>query len=862
MNDRTRGILVKSVPGLGSGLCAISVALFSGIKSIGLILLFCSMAGMAGNLGFTWLVTRWAKWDKKRSLAQPGLSVYRLMQLPEEEMKSAGGKGRSLAKMSQAGVPVPEGLVILPSAFLEDELTNDARTVLLDEVNHLRSKGKSILFAVRSSALSEDSAQASFAGEFDSILHVQSDEALFQAFRDVRASRHSQRVQAYIQVQGVQEHQEMAVIVQRQIDPEYAGVLFTVDPLSGDLNRMTGNAVAGLGDKLVSGEANASDFSFKRPGGIYNGFAALQPSAKRLYFSAIEIEQLYSSPQDIEWGLQQGKVWILQARPISTLNGNSPTAGIRNDTLLGNFLWSATNLSEAFPEVMTPFTASLPAYLMKHGGPTLMVKGYPLNGVIGGRNYSNLSVQISAFAPMFGGNARRAYQEMASWWGDIPETLGIPLIPLEKGEWLRDVLPTVLQTNGQFGKYRKSLPGYLAANQQRCAVLIKQIDETQTPGSLADLWVLQIRPYYRDTLYYLIAVSTGEQIRLEKDLKKLVGAEDANALLSNLSGENAELESLGPVMGLEKLRHGELSEEQYLALYGHRGVNEGECAWPRPIEQPDWLEKMLAVDNNPDLDLQAMLDKQQAAAQAAWQRLLSQYPRKAARLKKRLQQVSMAAQRREKVRSEAVRGNRVIRAFALQAAKLCGLGEDVFYLSIEEVLAVLGGDAQSLKVIPRRKEVYQLHADLPIYPAMICGRFDAQTWAKQEHRRFDLFDGCRTDPAPIPLADEKVIHGFAGALGVVEGTVRRLDHLRESDQLKAGEILVTTLTNIGWTPIFPRAAAIITDLGAPLSHAAIVARELGIPAVVGCGDATVRLNTGDRVRVDGGRGLVEILERK
>ncbi len=861
MNDRTRGILVKSVPGLGSGLCAISVALFSGIKSIGLILLFCSLAGMAGNLVFTWLVTRWAKWDKKRSLAQPGLSVYRLMQLPEEEMKSAGGKGRSLAKIIQAGIPVPEGWVILPSAFLRDELTHDARSVLLDEVNRLRSKGESTLLAVRSSALSEDSAQASFAGEFESILHVQSDEALFQAIRDVRASRHSQRVQAYSQVQGVQEHQEMAVIVQRQINPEYAGVLFTVDPLSGDLSRMTGNAVAGLGDKLVSGEVNASDFSYKRPGGSYNGLAALQSSAKRLYLSAIEIEQLFGSPQDIEWGMQQGKVWILQARPISTLNGKSPTAGIRNDTLMGNFLWSATNLSEAFPEVMTPFTASLPSYIMQHGGPTLMVKGYPLNGVIGGRYYANLSVQISAFAPMFGGNARRAYQEMAGWWGDIPETLEIPLIPLEKGEWLRDVLPMILQTNGQFGKYRKSLPGYLTANQRRCAELIELIEETTTPGSLADLWVSQIRPYYRDTLYYLIAVSTGEQIRLEKDLNKLVGAEDANALLSNLSGAHAELESLGPVMGLEQLRHGELSEEQYLALYGHRGVNEGECAWPPPIEQPDWLEKMLAVDNNPDRDLQAMLDIQQAAAQAAWQRLLAQYPRKAARLKKRLRQVSMAAQRREKVRSEAVRGNRVIRAFALRAAALCELGEDVFYLSIEEVLAVLGGDAQSLKIIPRRKEVYQQHVDLPIYPAMICGRFDAQTWARQEQRRYDLYDGCSTEPAQTPLADEKVIHGFAGALGVVEGTVRRLDHLEGSDQLKAGEILVTTLTNIGWTPIFPRAAAIITDLGAPLSHAAIVARELGIPAVVGCGDATVRLNTGDRVRVDGGRGLVEILER-
>ena len=108
---------------------------------------------------------------------------------------------------------------------------------------------------------------------------------------------------------------------------------------------------------------------------------------------------------------------------------------------------------------------------------------------------------------------------------------------------------------------------------------------------------------------------------------------------------------------------------------------------------------------------------------------------------------------------------------------------------------------------------------------------------------------------------DDAITGFPGAAGVVEGTARVLRAPEDGGQLRDGEILVTTVTNIGWTPIFPRAAAVVTDVGAPLSHAAIVARELGIPAVVGCGDATVRLHSGDRVRVDGGAGTVEILQR-
>jgi phosphoenolpyruvate synthase/pyruvate phosphate dikinase len=105
------------------------------------------------------------------------------------------------------------------------------------------------------------------------------------------------------------------------------------------------------------------------------------------------------------------------------------------------------------------------------------------------------------------------------------------------------------------------------------------------------------------------------------------------------------------------------------------------------------------------------------------------------------------------------------------------------------------------------------------------------------------------------------LRGHPGSAGNIEGFVRLIDNPEEGDQLRSGEILVAVTTNVGWTPLFPRAAAVITDIGAPLAHAAIVARELGIPAVVGCGNATTRLRTGDRVRVDGGAGIVEILER-
>ena len=172
------------------------------------------------------------------------------------------------------------------------------------------------------------------------------------------------------------------------------------------------------------------------------------------------------------------------------------------------------------------------------------------------------------------------------------------------------------------------------------------------------------------------------------------------------------------------------------------------------------------------------------------------------------------------------------------------------------MLDLLSGDDRAIAHIPARRETHDRYSALPPYPAVISGRFDPLEWAADPDRRSDYFDSH----APVARTGSETLTGFAGAAGRVEGLVRRLDHAEEGDQLQPGEILVTTTTNVGWTPLFPRAAAIVTDVGAPLSHAAIVARELGIPAVVGCGNATARLHTGDRVLVDGGRGTVEIME--
>jgi pyruvate,water dikinase len=196
----------------------------------------------------------------------------------------------------------------------------------------------------------------------------------------------------------------------------------------------------------------------------------------------------------------------------------------------------------------------------------------------------------------------------------------------------------------------------------------------------------------------------------------------------------------------------------------------------------------------------------------------------------------------------------VLRAFVVRAGQLTGHGDDVFYLHLAELLDLLRGNGTGLDRVRVRRATYEQYAALPPYPAWIVGHFDPVRWAADPERRADLYDARGHT---VPVSD--TVTGFPGAPGVVAGIARMIASPEEGDRLQPGEILVTTLTNVGWTPMFPRAAAIVTDIGAPLSHAAIVARELGIPAVVGTHNATMRLRDGDRIRVDGERGTVERL---
>ena len=540
---------------------------------------------------------------------------------------------------------------------------------------------------------------------------------------------------------------------------------------------------------------------------------------------------------------------------MATNHSYNPDTGEYNDSLTGEYLWSSVNTREATPDVVTPYTWSA----LRHGFAQMtMLPGYPPVGNICGRVYNNASVGATAYSAFGrGGSLDASSKEM---YGVDPNDIGkwnVPLLPLgfrDRLLVLRNAIQIVIKSNHAMKSVEMFVdtnPGWCKTQQQTLARLDK---------SGLRQWADQtLLPYLDKSFWWMVgsAVTQANLIsKLRQDLLKIVSPDDTVALLSNVSTDDEFLASLGIVAGLDRLRRGKMSRDEYKEKYGHRGPHEIEMYTPRPSEDSDWIDKQLDTLELSIKDVDSLLLQQRNRYETALDSLKKSTLRKFDSLQHRLHEAARLTRVREAARSEVIRTFLVSRDFVLRTGSLCDLGEDAFFMEYEELLKLLDGIDEATSQIPARKKAYQKFSALPQYPTLIVGRFDPVAWAADPSRRTDIYDAR----GHIKTQFTNQIKGLPGSAGQAEGRVRIVYSPEEGEQLQLGEILVTVTTNVGWTPLFPRLAAVVTDVGAPLSHAAIVARELGIPAVVGCFNATSVLKTGDRVRVDGGRGIVESLE--
>jgi pyruvate,water dikinase len=503
---------------------------------------------------------------------------------------------------------------------------------------------------------------------------------------------------------------------------------------------------------------------------------------------------------------------------------------------------------------MTPLTWSVAQFTFKG---LVYLPGYSILGNVSGWPYFNFSNLATALHTL--GMSRqytlKTMEELLNI--RLPAGVEVPLIPYPRWK-LVPVLRNIFQFFSQINRAGKIVPSYLTNTPKWFIRCREKIDHEQTLSGLLRIWQDDIQEHILQGFWVVLStanVSSDYTSKLRQSLLRLIGSEDANTLLTNLSVENELLASLGPVLGLSKVVRGEMTREAYMEQYGHRGTQEFELATPRPVEKPGWLEQEIMRFQKEPVDVNAMLEAQKETYTDAWSRFVSTHPGQANSMQQKLQENARRARLREKVRSEYVRDRWLVRLFALRVGAITGIGNDVFFLNLDELLTILSGDNTALSNITARKNMRQKLMALPAYPTIIRGSFDPFEWAADPGRRSDVYD------VNASIADTKstLITGSPGSAGKVEGIVRVIESPADGDNLQTGEILVAVQTDIAWTLLFPRAAAVVTDVGAALSHAAIVARELGIPAVVGCGDASTRLKTGDRVRVDGAKGLVEII---
>ncbi len=847
---------------------------------------------------------------------RPGVALWLPLAADEATLELVGGKGASLARLAAAGLPVPDGFLLTTAAYrrvveaadLQAQIVAAAETpdaeltirglftsaTIPDDVLSAIFAGYASLgpepstraVAVRSSATAEDLPGLSFAGQQDSFLNVRGERDLLEAIRRCWGSLWTARAISYRKRAGIAATDvELAIVVQLLVSAEASGVLFTVDPVSGARDQIVINAAWGLGESLVGGQVTPDMLVVDRRSGDIvrqsvgdksvmtvltesgtrevpvpserRQLPVLAPDAARgLAQLGQRIEGLYGQPMDVEWALEGGRIAILQARPITTLENDDEW----NDSLGHDFLWTSANLGEAVPDVMTPATWSLFVRFLFGAMQANFTAGFSPVGIIGGRLYMNLSL-VATQASIIFMSREKLVGLLEQAFGRIPEDLEIPRIPISRWTVTRDLLPAGIRLQFRVRRNLQRFDQVVASVPGRVDAALRHIEALSRPEQLRLVWFAELAPLLDDASAMLEAATrrdSGALLQARRCVSKLVGDDDADVLVSGSSMAGGSLASLGPLLGLEQVAHGELSREGYARKYGHRGPHEFEVSHPRPAEDPDWIDRQLDGLRSAPTGVSALLEQRRASAAAAWQQLAQQHPKELERVRREVERARWGFRAREAARSEVVRVFWPLRTFYVRAGVLLGRPDEVFFLSSDELLRVLGGDATPLASVPRRQAAYARYAALPPYPVLIRGPFDPFAWAADPNRRIDLYD-ARATGTPAAASRDDVLVGFPGAPGIVDGHARVLASPEEGAALQPGEILVTTVTNVGWTPLFPRAAAIVTDVGAPLSHAAIVARELGIPAVVGTATATQRIHTGQRIRVDGAAGTVSLL---
>jgi pyruvate,water dikinase len=802
---------------------------------------------------------------------------------------------------------VPNGFAILPAAFVDDKLTAEAWEQVKTALLRLRPTSSETAFAVRSSAMSEDSAQASFAGEFETVLNARTDEEVRQAIHVVYHSRTSERVQAYTQAKGMAStlgdgaHQ-IAVIIQQLVPAECSGVLFTANPVSGQRDQAMVSASWGLGEAIVGGLVTPDTLIVDKGNGqvlsretadkkvmtvlLEEGTEEQPvPEAKRrepvlsderaaeLVALGGRIEALYGMPMDIEWTLVD-EFAIVQARPITALPEETlepvpePLAPTEWKLPEGAYIAMRNNIVELMANPLTPLFGTLGRDAVNTSMSRQLTSFFGRSDIMPGElivtvneyAYYNGSLRAGQMARILLGSvgiAKRMFTGAVERWTETGRPHYIAMVEAwQAREWQELPATELLAAARELAEaaidaYWALVSGVIPAAWISEALftfvyktLIKRRTDPTPPTYLLGFDSLPIRA---EKALYDLAQWASERAALAGFLKDTPTAQ----LIALLDEE-------GTPLGLEQddWEVWQSRFQAHLGRYGHT-IYDLDFASPVPADDPAPLLDTFKVflsgqGGNPYERQQASAEQREQATQAQlgrlkglrlrWFRsLLARAQRYAPLREDGLADVGLSYPLLRQMFREL--GQRLVEGGLIEAA------DDIYWLGQAEVEDAARrsdrGEALSAlhETVGQRKTTWQ--AARRVTPPMMLPQIkffgkdmEQIKAARAKKRAGDTLKGVAASPGRV-TAPACILHGP-----------------EDFSQMKDGDVLVAPITTPAWTPLFVRASAVVTDVGGPLSHGSIVAREYGIPAVLGTDTASETIRNGQEITVDGSEGRV------
>lgn len=873
-------------------------------------------------------------------------------EIDKKDLPLVGGKGANLGEMTKAGFPVPEGFCVTTGAYKDflthnvlvgfiSQVIKDANLDNISQIGEeirerlrlseipeqvkkaiisaIYKAGSNNYYAVRSSATAEDLAFASFAGQQDTYLNIKGEKELLDSVRNCWASLFTDRAILY-RIQNKIEHEkvQMSVVIQKMVLPEVSGIMFTADPVSGHRGIVSIDASYGLGEAMVSGLVSPDIYKFsKKDNSLENKTIADKKLAilptegggtKKVEITGekatsqvmsdaqlikltklgMMIEKHYGCPQDIEWCLENGILYIVQSRAITSLFP-LPSPVPEDDAL---HAYVSFNHFQVMTDPISPLGIDILKIIIPFDKGARSAEEYAFLKSSAGRIYIDLSEllqykRLRKGLPAFLKNADSLLAEA------LIELVGRPdfetRIKKHKGrakvlrKYMQPIIVNAVK-NLIFRKPEGSIEFMNSYIEKRIKTSEESIRKSKQGIDRLEA-IYEVASFHKDLQALLPKMAPGiiGFKMLERLEVKLLGSKKYVAIIITglegnittemglLVGDLADIIRKSPelvkefenedyrtlVARVNKLRGQDEFKQlfnTFMEKYDMRAAGEIDMAKDRWVENPEPLVKSILAtirtskEGTHRREYRETMERAKKAAEELVREVETKRGKMQGKIVKRLVRVCRnMLPVREHPKYLIMKLIMIFkRAFLAEARLLVQKGhlveeKDIFFVNFWELHKAIEKNESLIELVEQRKEEYQHYRKLRA-PRVITSEGEE---IKASYKRENLPEGA--------------LVGMPVSAGVIEGIAKVITDPVYSS-LNKGEILVAPFTDPGWTPLFINAAGLVMEIGGLLTHGTVVAREYGIPAVVGITDATKIIRTGQRIRVDGNAGFVLVIK--